>query len=72
MDLLFPASDPALALNTIPSDDDFIIHVSDDNCQRFEEIQDAVKADPDTQDTLNAMAYDMQESGFFDELRRLT
>lgn len=44
-ELEWPTADQSYALNTIPDDEDYILHVTDDNCPRFKQVGDAVDAD---------------------------
>lgn len=69
---MFPENDPSFELNVIPEMDDFIIHLSDENCKRFDDVQSSVKGDMTTLSAMQVVANDMELSGFFPELRKMT
>ena len=47
--IAWPNVDDSFTLNTIENDaEDMICHITDDNCPRFAQIKDAVKADLNT------------------------
>ena len=53
MKLEWPDVDSTFDLNTIPDEEDYILHLTDDNCPRLDQLQKAVKADPYTQSMLS-------------------
>ena len=62
---------PEFNLNIIPQMEDFIVHVTDEDCARFAGIVDSVKADSDTSAMMGQVDADM-EATLFPELRILT
>ena len=46
--LLWPSVDPVYKLNVIPMLEDFVLHVTDDNCKRFDQLTNDVKYDRET------------------------
>mmetsp|Transcript_19397 Transcript_19397/g.26241 ORF Transcript_19397/g.26241 Transcript_19397/m.26241 type:complete len:257 (+) Transcript_19397:2-772(+) len=69
--LEWPTFDTSFNLNTIGMKEDFISHLSDDNCPRFTQLKDAVLADPSTQEMLSQVDADLEKT-LFGDLRVLT
>ena len=58
-------------LNSVPETQDYIIHLGEDNCPRFEQVTKAIEADPSVVKLLEEVNQDLEVS-FFPELRKLT
>ena len=68
----WPLQTNPFEMTTVPAEDDYILHVDDDNCQKFGEIQDAVESAKATVNALDDMEYDMKKSGFFEQIMKKT
>lgn len=68
--LAWPNVDSEFSLNTILGTEDFITHVSEDNCPRFAGLLDDVKKDAATAQMLAQIDADL-EATLFPELRKM-
>ena len=62
--LAWPEVDSEFKLNVIPQMDDLIIHVNDDDCNRFKGILDTVEADSDTKAMMAQIDADLEATLF--------
>ena len=69
--LAWPEVDPEFTLNIIPEMEDLIVHVTDDDCSRFNEILGTVEADSDVAAMMDQIDADL-ETTLFPELRIIT
>lgn len=72
MEMTFPTIDDTFVMTTVPAKDDYILHVDDDNCERFGNVQQAVEDASATTNVLNQVTDEMENSGFFNQIRNLT
>ena len=63
------SSEPGV--HVIPAEDDFLIHIDEDNCPRFGQVKNALENHPRTKKMYEKMRIDWEEN-YFPRLRNLT
>ena len=67
--LKWPEPEDSFQLNTVPSEDDWMLHAHS-HCQRWEDMSADDQANESTKKMMYEIGYDMEESGFYPELRK--
>lgn len=71
MPLQFPEWDKTFKMNTLRCTDDYLLRLSRDICERFDQVRHAVSSEIATELMNDEIDYDMEHSGFYEHLRQL-
>lgn len=68
----WPDQDNKFDIYIIDHEEDYLMHIDSRKCPRLSDIDDAVSHEIATQLMYDEIDYDMEHSGFYERLRKLT